>query len=93
MKEGILLYKYETHLHTHPVSKYAKTEVLECMKFYEETGYDGIFITNHFIDGNINISSTLPYKERIEFYFSVYEKALTLADEIGIKVFCGSYIL
>lgn len=83
------MYKYETHLHTYPVSKCAKAEVLECMEFYKEMGYDGIFITNHFIDGNVNISSALPYKERIEFYFSDYEKALMLAQEIEIKVFFG----
>ena len=83
------MYKYETHLHTYPVSKCAKAEVLECMEFYKEMGYDGIFITNHFIDGNVNISSALPYKERIEFYFSDYEKALILAQEIEIKVFFG----
>ena len=83
------MYKYETHLHTFPVSKCAKAEVLECMEFYKEMGYDGIFITNHFIDGSINISSALPYTERIEFCFSDYEKALNLAEKIGIKVFCG----
>ena len=83
------MYKYETHLHTYPVSKCAKAEVLECVEFYKEMGYDGIFITNHFLDGNVNTSSALPYKERIEFYFSDYEKALKLAEEIGIKVFFG----
>ncbi len=85
------MYLYETHLHTYPVSKCAKScaDAESCLRFYKEQGYDGIFITNHFIDGNINISSDIPYKDKIEFYFSDYERALSLAEGVGIKVFCG----
>ena len=83
------MYKYETHLHTYPVSKCAKADVRETLEFYKELGYDGVFITNHFLDGNINIDANLSYEEKIEFYFSDYEKALEIGKEIGIKVFCG----
>ncbi len=83
------MYKYETHLHTSPVSKCAVAGVEETLKFYKSIGYDGIFVTNHFLDGNINILSTEPYEDRINFYFSDYEKALELSGEIGIKVFLG----
>ena len=51
-----------------PVSKCAKADVVECMKFYEDLGYDGIFITNHFLDGNINADKNLSYEENINFY-------------------------
>lgn len=83
------MYKYETHLHTFPVSKCSKSGVQENLEFYKELGYDGIFITNHFIDGNISIDATISYKEKIDFYFSDYEQAYELGKEIGIKVFCG----
>ena len=83
------LYRYETHLHTSPVSKCALATVRESLEFYKSLGYDGVFITNHFIDGNINIKRTLPYEERINFYFSDYEEGLRLSKEIGIKVLCG----
>ena len=83
------MYRYETHLHTHPVSKCARAGVRESLEFYKELGYDGVFITNHFLDGNINIDADVPYAERISFYFSDYEEALRLSNEIGIKVFCG----
>ena len=49
------MYKYETHLHTSPVSRCASAGVKEHLEFYKNLGYDGIFITNHFLDGNINI--------------------------------------
>ncbi len=83
------MFKYETHLHTFPVSKCAKASVEESLLFYKELGYDGVFITNHFIDGNINISPLETYQKRINFYFSDYEEALILSQKIGIKVFLG----
>lgn len=83
------MYKYETHMHTYPVSKCAKASVRENLEFYKSLNFDGVFITNHFLDGNLNMDPSLPYEERIRFYFSDYEEALKLQGEIGIKVFCG----
>ncbi len=89
------MYRYETHLHTSNVSKCALLSVRKMMEFYKKLNYDGIFITNHFIDGNIRVDKNLSYEERISFYFSDYEEGISLQDEIGIKVFFGvesSYI-
>ena len=83
------MFKYETHLHTSPVSACAHASVKEALQFYKSMGYDGVFITNHFIDGNISIHKSKPYAEKIEFFFSDYEKGVKLGKEIGIKVFCG----
>lgn len=83
------MYRYETHLHTAPVSRCARASVEESLEFYKNLGYDGVFITNHFLDGNLNYDRQKPYAERIEFYFSDYEKALELGQKIGIKVFLG----
>lgn len=83
------MYKYETHLHTSPVSRCARASVRENLEFYKNMGYDGVFITNHFLDGNINIDKATPYDEKIEFYFSDYENGLAIGEELGLKVFCG----
>ena len=83
------MYKYETHLHTFPVSRCAKADVTENLTFYKSLGYDGVFITNHFLDGNINYDKTRPYAEQIEFYFSDYEKAIEVGKSLDIRVFCG----
>lgn len=83
------MYRYETHLHTFPVSKCARVGVREVLEYYKSLGYDGVFITNHFLDGNINIDPCRPYDEKIGFFFSDYEFAKTIEPEVGIKVFCG----
>ena len=83
------MYRYETHLHTAPVSKCGKVSVRENLEFYKSEGFAGVFITNHFIDGNIGIDKTLPYEELIEFYFSDYEEGVKIGKELGIAVFCG----
>lgn len=83
------MYQYETHLHTVPVSRCAKADVYESLEFYKKLGYDGVFITNHFLDGNINVDHAKPYREKVEFFFSDYEKGVQIGKELGIKVFCG----
>ena len=84
-------YIYETHCHTAPVSKCARASARETVEFYKSEGYDGLFITNHFLDGNVNIpkDSEMTYAEKIEFYFSDYEEAHRIGEEIGLKVFPG----
>ena len=88
-KEENKMYKYETHLHTYPVSKCASASVRESLEYYKSLDYDGVFVTNHFIDGYINVSSDLSFKERLDFYFSDYEEALELGKELDLKVFLG----
>ena len=84
------MYKYETHLHTCPVSRCATADIRETLEYYKSLGYDGVFVTKHFLDGNINIDADLPYEEKINFYFSDFEKGLEIGKEIGLKVFCGA---
>ena len=84
------MYRYETHCHTCPVSACGKSTVEDTVWFYKQLGYDGLFITNHFLDGNICYEvRNRSYEEQIHFYFSDYEKALVLGRKLGIKVFPG----
>ncbi len=83
------MYRYETHLHTYPVSKCGKANIYESLDFYKKLGYDGVFVTNHFLDGNVNIDRSVSYEEKIEFYFSDYEKGVDYGKSIGLKVFAG----
>lgn len=83
------MYKYETHLHTSPVSKCADASPREALEFYKKLGYDGVFITNHFIDGYFDCQKETPTREQIAENFSDYDTAKELSAEIGIKVFLG----
>lgn len=84
------MFLYETHCHTAPVSRCAKASAENTVRFYKRMGYDGVFITNHFLDGNINPDArSLPWCDQIDYYFSDYEKSAELGASLGIKVFPG----
>ncbi len=82
-------YRYETHVHTCNVSKCGKATVEEQVRFYASLGYDGIFITEHFMRGNCIISRDLPWGEQVEYYCSSYEQGVEYGKKYGIKVFFG----
>ncbi len=82
------MYKYETHLHTSPVSRCAYVGVEETLSFYKFSGYDGVFITNHFVNGNL-IDEFGGYNEALDFYFSDYEKGVKWGEQHNFKVFLG----
>ncbi len=83
------MYKYELHCHTSPVSACAHADARSTVEFYSSMGYDGVFITNHFIGGNMRVDPASTYEEKLRYYFSDYEKAAAAGEELGIKVFCG----
>ncbi len=82
-------YKYETHLHSSPVSKCAKASLEESLKFYKKKGYDGVFLTNHFIGGSFGGENLEAAEEQLDFYFTDFFEGLKIAREIGIKLFLG----
>ncbi len=81
------MYLYETHLHTSPMSACAKATVRENPEYYKSAGYAGVFLTDHFIDGNIcHEIRTLPYDEKIRRYFAVFKEAEPfIRDESGVR--------
>lgn len=83
------LYKYETHAHTSEVSKCASISSQDIVRFYKNKGYTGLFITDHFLNGNTLVSQDLPWDKKIEWYCSGFEKAYEEGQKIGIDVFFG----
>jgi len=82
-------YLYETHLHTLPVSRCGHFGVRENLEFYKKMGYEGVFITNHFIDSYKDKRSVGNYEVDLQYYFSDYEQGLKIGSELGLKVFLG----
>ena len=83
------MYRYETHLHTAPASACARCSVKDNVDFYARAGYAGIFVTNHFVDGNIGAPRDLPYADKIDFYERDYTDAVECGREVGLSVFFG----
>lgn len=46
---------YETHCHTQISSACAVSSAVELVDTYLKNGYTGIFITDHFINGNARV--------------------------------------
>ena len=83
------LYKYETHLHTSEASACATYSGAEQVRSYKEAGYEGIFVTDHFFNGNTAIPRNLSWEERINRFCKGYENAKQEGDRIGLSVFLG----
>ena len=45
-------YIYETHLHSCVASACGRSEPEEYIPYYKKLGYSGIFVTDHFFNGN-----------------------------------------
>ena len=83
------MYKYETHLHTKEGSACSSAPADEMARAHKEMGYDGIFVTNHFFNGNTSVPHELPWEEKVNRFCLGYEKAKEQGDKIGLDVFFG----
>ena len=82
-------YKYETHMHTAESSACATSTGAEMARAHKEAGYTGIFITDHFFNGNTTVPRELPWQERVARFCLGYEHAKQEGDKIGLQVFFG----
>lgn len=83
------MYKYETHLHTREGSACSSAPAAEMAIAHKNAGYDGIFVTNHWYNGNCSVPRDLPWEEWVDRYCEGYEIAKKTGDEIGLDVFFG----
>ena len=84
------MYRYETHLHTKEGSACASSAAADYPLFYKEQGFDGIFVTNHFFNGNCAVP-TYPndWERMVNEFCRGFEEAKKIGDEIGLQVFFG----
>ena len=83
------MFKWDIHMHTSEVSYCAYTDGARMAELFKEKGYDGIVVTDHFVNGSSRIPKDLPWEERIMRQFDGYKAAKKRGDEIGLKVFAG----
>ena len=82
------MYRYETHLHTTLVSACSVFTPQEIVEKYVRLGYAGVFVTDHFLNGNTSVPRDLPWERRIVRFCSGY-RLLKKAAEGEIDVFFG----
>ncbi len=82
-------YKYETHMHTSEGSACGRSTGAEMARSYKEQGYTGIFVTDHFFNGNCAVDRSLPWAEKVELFCKGYEYAKEEGEKIGLQVFWG----
>lgn len=83
------MYRYETHLHTKEASHCGSSGGAEYPQYYKDLGYDGIFVTDHFFNGNTRIPKYDSWERRVNEFCLGYEHAKEAGDAIGFPVFFG----
>jgi len=83
------MYKYETHLHTYPVSACGHNTPQEMVQAYKDAGYTGFIITNHFFNGNTSCPANLPWAEKVAYFLTAYHEAREEAAKLDFDVFPG----
>ena len=82
-------YKYETHLHTSQASACSHITGAQAAEYYKSLGYTGIFVTDHFFNGNTCIPEMEDWNTRVSLFCEGYKDAFKRGKEIGLDVFFG----
>ena len=82
-------YLYETHLHTSQVSSCAISPGRDYIRRYQDLGYSGIIVTDHFYNSNCVIRRDLPWKKWVDHFCRGYEDARNEGAKQGLDVFFG----
>ncbi len=84
--------KIETHTHTLGGSNCASVPIDKLICEYKNAGYGGIVITNHVCEGSFENYPGDTYREKLDYYFSLYYNALKIGQRLGLKIFMGAEI-
>lgn len=76
---------YETHLHTAESSACASTFGAEYIAPYKKAGFAGIFVTDHFFNGNSAVPQNLAWDEKIERFVAGYKNAKAMAQKLNTQ--------
>ena len=83
---------YETHCHTQIGSACASATAQEIVEGYLKNGYTGVFITDHFVNGNARVNRESPdssYEEKIAEFVKGYQAVKEAAEGTELDVFFG----
>jgi hypothetical protein len=84
-----MAFLYETHLHTSQASACGVSRGREYVTRYQDLGYAGIIVTDHFYRGNSAINRNLPWPKWVNAFCRGYEDAREEGERQGLDVFFG----
>ncbi|MFA6846093.1 MAG: PHP domain-containing protein [Sphaerochaetaceae bacterium] len=82
-------YLYETHLHTRCASLCSDANPKDYVRKYQEQGFAGLIVTDHFFNGNCRIRKGGNWPDMVDQYCSGYEEAAEEGLRCGLDVFFG----
>jgi len=81
---------YETHMHTMESSGCGRNTGAEQARHYKKLGYQGIIVTDHFINGYTAYPKNgIPWDRLMDCFIEGYLSAKEEGDRIGLDVFLG----
>lgn len=86
MEDG-RIWKYDTHAHTSESSKCGQSSAEDMIRAYFALGYDGVFVADHFFNGNTLVPKNLPWEDRVRLLMKGFRAAKRAGDFYGIGVF------
>ena len=84
--------KIETHCHTFGGSICADCPADITVKKYKDAGYNGVVITNHLSDFHFRSYPGNTDRERLDYYFNLYDVMQKKFNSVGIKTFLGTEV-
>jgi len=84
--------KLETHCHTLYGSHCGLADADTIVSRYLDAGYDGVVITNHFVKKHFDSYKGETDREKLDFYFSLFDEVKEKGEKKGLKVFLGSEV-
>lgn len=77
-------------MHTDSGSLCSRISAKEQVRQYKEAGYDGIVVTDHFVNGNSAVDRRLSWHEQMDMQFRGYREAAEAGAKCGLRVYEGT---
>ena len=68
-------FKLDIHVHTSETSSCGQVSAQEAVRLYEQAGYDGIIITDHYHREYFNSLGNLTWNDKIDCYLKGYRSS------------------
>lgn len=82
-------YLYEMHCHTQTASRCASITPEQIVSLYKSKGYNGVVITDHFINGNTAVDRNQPWEKQMDDYYQGYLQVKKAAEGKDLDVLFG----